>query len=302
VQRSPTIWSLALPKKTIIPKTLFFSIVVVASLQVACSTLPATATAPSRQQIEHSLDVEVGGRLCLPEGTPWPDSPRTIVIISSATCPVCRTDAPAEDLLYARSVENGVGVLYVVPARSDQAQKVRELEAMGRSVIKVDLADFGVTRVPTVLAVDKAGMILSMWSGNLPSGSAASPLINDLLAGATERLYSRTDRERLRHAALEANRYQLLAFREGLPEPFKGARQTVIPFNEISVRAQYELRPDVPTYVDCSGGIPAARCQDTLISLAKLHFQQVTAIDLQQRLSSSTCVKGAHPGVEEATR
>lgn len=154
-------------------------------------------------------------------------------------------------------------------------------------MIRANLGLLGVGRVPNLLAVDSDGTVLAIRTGSV-SAASADTVIRQLTSGTTRRLYERIARNQMESYARGASSYQIVALREPKSLPFAGARYTVIPYDELGVRATYELSPDVTTFVDCDTAVSVFECQEALLTLAQGRgFSHLLAVNLPSRRQSA---------------
>lgn len=239
-------------------------------------------------------DLEIGDRVCRPDHGRWPnDCPRIVVIVGSASCPVCTANKPVEERLYERCRALGIPVFYVLPDRPDQGRRSHELSSLGRQVLRGSLRSLGVARVPSVLAIDAQGTIQALWTGSLPSGQRGNAVVREITAGKGKRLYDRVPRKSIETLPDDSAPYQILSFRQPDVPPSIRAHYKVIPPSEVAVRARYELKMDIPTFVDCDTAPSPFFCQDILITLAKEGFSRLAAVDLPRRDASDGCLSGS---------
>lgn len=234
------------------------------------------------------LDLEVGDRICRPDGRPWsPAAGRTVIIVRTGSCPSCQAVKPFEEKLREKCESLRIPIVYVIPKRADQDRIAGELVALGRTVVRADLESLGVSRVPTMLGIDSHGKILAMWTGTVPPDEEDS-VEREITSGRSQPNYLRAEMEELKGAAALGRPYIALAFKKLESHPVLSVKHVVIPDKELAVRAKYELQADVPTFVIC-GSTDAFRCQDNLITLARLGFTKLYAIGLSKRNEFPSC-------------
>ena len=130
--------------------------------------------------------------------------------------------------------------------------------------------------------------VLAIWTGAVPSVGRERVAL-ELLSGSTLPLYTRINRSEVETYAKRDGGYQAIGLGHRASSEFTGERYYVIPLDELTVRARYELQPDVTTFVDCTTAGSPFECQEDLLTLAKgLKFGRLYAVDLQRRPGGST--------------
>jgi len=234
------------------------------------------------------LDLEVGARVCRPDKTPWPKAHRIVLVVGSTTCPVCSATKPFTEVLFERCTKLAIPVFYIMPDRPDNDAEAERVRSLGRHVLRADLRSFGAVRIPTTISVNSDGTILAMWTGSVAE-SMAEALITEVTSGTMRPLYERISRAELKSAAQQVEKYDILALDRLGSAPFYGAHYKVLPARDLSVRAKYELTTNSKVFVDCDTGGGLYVCQEALLTLAKMGFQQLVAIDLPRRGGSDYC-------------
>jgi thioredoxin-related protein len=236
------------------------------------------------------IDLEVGDRVCRPDGGEWATkSRRAIIIVTSATCPSCQQNRVFEEHLYRECRRARIPIFYILAESPEQRARASELRSEGRNVLQTNLAALGFTRTPTIAAVDRRGVILAMWVGNVPARQQEE-ILGNLASGVGGQLCERIRRADLKSRATSAAPRQILALAEPSSRSlFPGIRYQVIPLDEIGVRAQYELNPEIVTFVDCSTARSPWDCQEALLTLKVLGFRRLIAVDLPRRPFAGGC-------------
>jgi len=233
-------------------------------------------------------DVEIGSRLCGPDGKPWCEGcTRAVILFGSATCPSCVANVGFEARLRSSCGELGFPVFYVLPPGPDHDSLAKSLYAGGVKVLRSDLPFFGVSRTPSMIAVDRSGMVQAMWTGNVPDDHADT-VLGELTTGASAPLYSRATRRDLDEIA-KASAYELLVFNTAKATWPSGTRYRFIPGGELAIRAEYELHKNVPIIADCSTAASGLSCQENLLTLANSGFTRLIALDLPRQQDSPSC-------------
>ncbi|MGH9449170.1 MAG: peroxiredoxin family protein [Terriglobia bacterium] len=116
-------------------------------------------------------------------GVDWRRNGRTLVLAVSTQCHFCTDSAPFFRTLVARSGK-GVKTVAVLPQSVAEAQRYLSREDVSVNQIKqVVLTSIGVRGTPTVLLVNRFGVVTNVWVGELqPSGQRQ---VLAVLTGAT---------------------------------------------------------------------------------------------------------------------
>jgi hypothetical protein len=172
----------------------------------------------------------------------------------------------------------------------EQQARVAELKSLRQEVLQTDLTALGFSRTPTIAAVDGRGVILAMWVGTVPP-ERQGEVLNMLTSGAGGQPCERITRAEFESRASGVASPQVLALGEcaARPSQARGIRYRMMPTNEIAVRAANELRPDLPTFVDCGTAGSPWDCQEALLTLKALGFRNLMAVDLPRRPAPSGC-------------
>jgi thioredoxin-related protein len=120
-------------------------------------------------------EIQPGTRLSL-SGVDWSQSDRTLLLALSTTCRFCAESAPLYQRLQQDKPKN-VRLLAVLPQSIDDSQKY--LTKLGLNVPEVaqaPLISIGVRATPTLILIDKNGIVNKSWVGKLPDAEAAKVL------------------------------------------------------------------------------------------------------------------------------
>lgn len=134
------------------------------------TTLPSVvASAPTRPSIKPDQQVS------LPD-IDWSKANRTILLALSTKCRFCTESAPFyQQILQKKSKD--VRVVVVLPQPVEESRKY--LDKLGVSVREVKearLATVGVSGTPTVILIDKNGVVQNLWIGKLSDVDAQGVL------------------------------------------------------------------------------------------------------------------------------
>ena len=225
------------------------------------------------------IEVAVGDRICRPDHNPWASvRSSAYAIVGAAACAACRESRPFEEELFEYARSQGLKTYYVLSADREDDERASELKAEGRTVLRMQATDLGISRIPTFLRISADGVIESMWSNSVPR-----TVHDEVLAGVTQGRMQ----EYFRSAASELPKYisdssyQMVALSKiGRRED---SRAIVMPFKDLIVRARYELQRNRPVAIDCGSLLSTLSCQMGAMDLSKLKFSKVVAVGLPSR-------------------
>jgi len=109
------------------------------------------------------------GKIMPLENIDWKNNKKTLVLYISTTCHFCDESSP----FYERLVEKygdgkNVKLIAVLPQTVEEAKEHLEiLEVNIKDIYNARLTSIGVTATPTLLLVDKSGVVTDMWKGKL---------------------------------------------------------------------------------------------------------------------------------------
>jgi thioredoxin-related protein len=122
-------------------------------------------------------DIKAGARVFLPDYD-WSNSNQHLILILQKGCHFCSEGAP----FYRRLVEETAGrsdvhLMAALPQESTEAQQyLTDLGVHVNDVKHASPSVFGVKGTPTLLLVDKTGIVTDIWSGKLPPDKEAAVL------------------------------------------------------------------------------------------------------------------------------
>jgi peroxiredoxin len=128
-------------------------------------------SAPSRKNISLNL----GRKISLP-AVDWVKNNRTLVFALSQGCHFCSESANFYKRIHELRFQ-GVRLLAVLPQDSITSQKyLNELGVTVDEVKQASLDSIGVEGTPTLLLVDKDGVVQNAWVGKLPDSEESEVL------------------------------------------------------------------------------------------------------------------------------
>ncbi len=121
--------------------------------------------------------ISVGNKVALPAAD-WSGHEKNVVMVLREGCHYCSASAPFyQKLVHAAEKAPGVHLMAVLPQEPPQAKKY--LEKLGVTVGDVQQAPLGSLKIagtPTLLLVDRAGVVKNVWVGQLDGQGQADVL------------------------------------------------------------------------------------------------------------------------------
>lgn len=235
---------------------------------------PAFIGPPAAQQrsaIDRRPNVAVGTRVLL---TPSNFGLRhlNLVLVASPACPFCLQSEPFYRRLADACSRQGVALYVVVPDRGKAKDFLRRSGLNGAEIREDRSLGIRVLGTPTLIAVDSAGVVKRLWAGY------AAPTVQDQVLNIV------SDQEQLNKDMGELISQELNQIKGVLPVTIVDPRERPafmsghlqgavnIPFEEIGLRAQFELNPSHLQVVDCSN-IGGMTCDSVIRVLQGAGYQ-----------------------------
>jgi hypothetical protein len=137
---------------------------------------PAPRAVFSTPQNQPTVNL-VGRNLSLP-GVNWNDNGRTLVLALQPGCHFCTSSAPFyKQLVMRQSARPSLTLIAVLPSPVQDSKAY--LDSLGVSIEDVrqsPLSSIGVSGTPTLLMVDRAGVVTGVWRGRLDHDHEAEVL------------------------------------------------------------------------------------------------------------------------------
>jgi hypothetical protein len=116
----------------------------------------------------------VGSKVKLKDVT-WSDSPRTVVLALSRQCQFCKMSAEFYRALIDSARPDRFRVVAVLqkPAQQSELNPVEFGIEKVRDIRETDLKALGVRLTPSVMVVDRRGVVEAAWAGNLSASTEA---------------------------------------------------------------------------------------------------------------------------------
>lgn len=115
-------------------------------------------------------EIKAGDRLPRLEGWEWGAHDRTLVLALRKGCHFCEDSAPFYQRLAATQQEDrsNIAIVAVFPDPVDAVNEVVRSEALGvRALPEVPLERLKISGTPSLMLVDRSGMVLNIWIGML---------------------------------------------------------------------------------------------------------------------------------------
>jgi len=214
------------------------------------------------------------------EGIEWSTHPRTLVLGLSTGCEWCRRSASFHRNLASAQTVDTFRLIALFPEPVGEAEDY--LHAFGIKVSELyqaDLKKLGIAATPSVLLVDKSGLILSSWVGKLTPQEevevfrqlgnhraldrAGIELEERALVESDASGISTIGAEELAQKLREGDVVPIIDIRprEDFAEGHIGGALN-IPVDELEVRAVHEVPTEAEIIVFCSYSAPCQRTAD----------------------------------------
>jgi hypothetical protein len=226
----------------------------------------------------------VSDKVCRPDHKPWTSKGSSaLIFVTSAKCAACQASKPFDEQLFDHETGLGIPVFYLIPLGVANDEAAEDLRKSGRMVFRQDLADFGITHLPTFLRVDDQGTIQSIWTGSVSSDQHDAVFASLVLGSSLEGYKTMSEAE----AASYWDRPETQVI--GLSDIGRRPHMKIIPPDELELRAKYELSKELVTLVDCGTTLLPGTCQNEARMLKKGGFREVFVVGLPVR--SNVCAR-----------
>jgi hypothetical protein len=99
----------------------------------------------------------------------WTRSDRTLVLALQVRCRYCADSIGFYRTLVPKAANQGIRVVGIFPDDTLEAEEyLRHSELVIPEILRSSLASLGITGTPTILLVNKEGIVDKMWEGKLP--------------------------------------------------------------------------------------------------------------------------------------
>ncbi len=232
-------------------------------------------------------DLDVGEKLCVPRVN-FERAGRTIVTVLTETCHACTESSSFIKKLLDSASGFSIPVYIIVP-QDFKGTLLDGLSLSPEHIIRVDLSTVGLGRVPAFVAVNRDGTMCVVQAGAVPEPEEGA-LIETLLRGEMKPLAKKLPRDMLGAYLQEHPDAQLVDVRSRskLKQTNRFQGLSYIPYDELYMRAPYELDSRRPVVLDC-GSVQEFFCSDALTSLRLHNFNDVNALAFQGRAQSGAC-------------
>jgi rhodanese-related sulfurtransferase len=201
------------------------------------------------------------------DGINWTDSDRTVLLALQKECKYCSESAQFYRRLAAglASQSNTRLIAVFSEKESETEAYLKQLDVPIEESRYVSFSSLGISSVPTLLILDRNGVVTDMWIGKL------SPLEEKALMSKLRLEDTRSSNEwsineaELQRKVTNNEQLMVLDIRERAAYAINhrdGARN--IPLDELSVRAQNELLPEQTIVIDSNDLASADRAYSIL--------------------------------------
>jgi rhodanese-related sulfurtransferase/peroxiredoxin len=226
--------------------------------------------------------IEVGQKFELPDVN-WSQNEKTIILATRKDCTHCQASAPFFRQLAEKANELNIKMEVISSDPTEESQNIlNEQNIPIQSVHQLSMSKYGFRATPTLLFVDRDGIVKDIWIGRIEDGNSAKVFgkLNSLATGAAA-ANENSPQSAITSTALKAlldNRKEVLMVDVDSREEFKSlhiANAKNIPNDELQVRAARELPKDKPIvfYGRCPRDSVSSAMQG---ELTKLGYSNVT--------------------------
>jgi peroxiredoxin len=143
-------------------------IVIAIAVVVAAGVLVKRSFFPGQLNPADLPRINAGERLNVPN-VDWKQNKKSLVFFLKKDCAYCASSAPFYRQLIAEASKRNVTSLAILPNPLDEANKyLKYLELPIENVQTGSLSSYKIPGTPTVLFVDNAGIVRSVWIGAAP--------------------------------------------------------------------------------------------------------------------------------------
>ena len=157
--------------------------IIFAVVLIAIKILKPELLAPKEKVAPQEPSISAGAKLALPAAD-WSSHEQTVVMVLREGCRFCTASAPFyQKLVQAAAKSPGVHLMAVLPQEIPQGKKY--LDTLGVPVVDVqhaELASLKIAGTPTLLLVDRGGVVKNVWVGQLTNQGEADVLTKAGLA------------------------------------------------------------------------------------------------------------------------
>lgn len=127
---------------------------------------------PSNSGIVPTSQQQISGTISLPD-IDWQKNNQTLLLVLSNTCHFCSESAPFYQQLM-KERESNTRIIAVLPQSiSDGRDYLNRLGVTVDGIKQASLSSIGVRATPTLILVDRNGVVVESWVGKLPNTEEA---------------------------------------------------------------------------------------------------------------------------------
>ncbi len=126
---------------------------------------------------QEQTTIKLGTKLDLP-GVNWSSHDKTVVLVLKAGCPYCTSSAGFyRNLMRAAANSGKAHVLAVTPHEPGAARKYLDSISLPiEDVRRANLGALNVSGTPTLILLDRKGVVRSVWEGKIPAARESEVL------------------------------------------------------------------------------------------------------------------------------
>ena len=156
------------------PKNLRANIELGAQILIAVAVVVAAGVLVKRNLFSHPANpgtmprINAGEKLNVPN-IDWEQNKKSLVFFLKKDCVFCTSSAPFYRLLIGEASKRNVKTLAILPDPDREAREyVKSLDLPIETVQTGSLSSYKIAGTPTVLFVDRLGIVRSVWFGAAP--------------------------------------------------------------------------------------------------------------------------------------
>lgn len=143
-------------------------IVIAVAVVIAAGVLVKRNMFPSPANPGNLPRINAGEKLNVPK-VDWAQNKKSLVFFLNKDCVYCTSSAPLYRQLIAEASKRNVKSLAILPNSDREAREyVKSLELLTDTVQTGLLESYKITGTPTVLFVDRQGIVRNVWFGAVP--------------------------------------------------------------------------------------------------------------------------------------
>ena len=150
--------------------------IIVASIVLCGALVKRYFISGHTSNVSTTPEISAGAAVPLPE-VDWAKNKRTVLLALSTSCHFCTESAPFYQQLARERQSDGVRLIAAFPESVQNGQKyLNDLDVQVDEVRQISLKQLGVIGTPTVVVINRDGVVVAVWRGKLPPNKEAEIL------------------------------------------------------------------------------------------------------------------------------